>query len=80
MCLEAHILEKAVLRREILNLERNISDLVRLGRELICKLASDHQLDNVIYFKLSRGFCSYMGPVPHDGNGIGDSFYFAHFM
>ena len=80
MCLEAHIFKETVLCGEVFHLERNIPDLVCFWRELICQFSADHQLDNVVYFKLSRGFCSYMGPVPHDGNCIGDPFYFAHFM
>ena len=41
-----------VLARQVLDLQEDLAGLVRLRRELVAKLAADHQADDVVHLQL----------------------------
>ena len=80
MRLEAHVPEQAVLRREVFHLERDLADLVRLGRELVGELAAHHVADDVRHLQLAGRLGDHVGAVAHDGDIVRDALDLAHLV
>ena len=80
MCLEADILQKTVLGAQIVDFQGDLAGLVRLRRELVGQLATDHVTDDIRHFKLGRGLGHHVRAVAHDGDIVGNPLDFRHLV
>ena len=64
----------------MLDLQKNLSRLIRLRRELIAKLTPDHEPDNIVHLKLGSRSCRNVAAVAHNGDLIGDTLDLRHLM
>ena len=65
---------------EILHIQKHIPDFIVFRRELIGHFTADHQADNLCLSQLFGFFGCYPLTVTHDGDFVGYSEDFIHFM
>ena len=66
--------------RQVLHFQIDLAGLIRLRRELVAKLAADHEADDVVHLQLGCRTGRYQLAVAHDGDLVGDALDLRHFM